>query len=242
MKKKLKINPALFVVDYNKRLKQYHDNTHFGTEITFINTEIQRIEEEIKQQNSNISEIISGENPKKIQGTDNDPGALDYFVTFQAHNFEYLPWLKQRKTSLEKPNKTGLNYFSWQGTDDQLKRLFTNLMETGFIDQKHHFQDFSMIFVKDLTQCKAVKWTASNRLLAYLFNQMNSGSSPFILSGQWQSIIGKNKLFKNKAGKYLTAQDLATALNAINDPLKGLNPKGSEKIDEILENLNTLRP
>jgi len=146
---------------------------------------------------------------------------------------------------LYKPKATppkGLNYFIWQGSEDQLEALWQALMRDGYIHSDTTKEDFRAIFSDDLTQCKAVKWTASNRLLAYLFNQMNSGSNPLILSGQWQSIIGKNKLFKNKAGKYLTAQDLATALNAINDQLKGLNPKGSEKIDEILENLNTLRP
>ena len=154
-----------------------------------------------------------------------------------------LGFYKIEEEKLNNNKRPAVQSFSCQLTKKQKQRLYYKLTETGYIDSsKTDFKTFRAIFSDDLTNCNAVKWTDSNKLLAYLFNQMNSGSNPLILSGQWQSIIGKNKLFKNKAGKYLTAQDLATALNSINDKFKGLNPRGSEKIDEILENLKTLRP
>lgn len=225
MKKKLKINPDLYLLDYKKRLKQYLESTHFGTELTFCITEIQKTEKEIMDQNSTISEI------------NNDPEALDYFVTFHAHNEEYLDWLKNRKASLKKPARTGQRNLSWQGTNKQLKRLFDGLKEPGFIDPKTDPKAFTAIFSDYLDKCTPIQWTNSNRLLAYLFNQMNSGIKPLISSCQWQAVIGKHKLFKNRSGKFLTAGDLATALNSINDSLNGLNPKGYEKIDEILQTL-----
>ena len=68
---------------------------------------------------------------------------------------------------------------------------------------------------------------------------MNSGNNPLINSREWQSVIEKNRLFKTQKGKAIKAGSLAVALNAINDPLKGLNPKGYEKIDEILKTLKS---
>jgi hypothetical protein len=128
--------------------------------------------------------------------------------------------------------------FSWKGTPDQLKKLFDGLINAphSFIDPKTDFKDFTAIFSDNLTNCTAIKWSASNKLLSYLFDQLYAGN--FIVK-EWQSIIEKYNLFQNKAGKYLTAQDLASALNSINDPFHGLNPRGYEKIDIILKNLKT---
>ena len=235
MRKKLKTNPEFFLIEYRKRLKQYLENTHFGTELIFIDSEIQRIEEEVREMNKTVSEILSSGNQDKIQGSENDPGALDFFASIQAHIVHNLDWLKQRKSTLEKPNRTVIKYLDWTGTHEQLDYLFNGLKEAHCIDPKTDLQAFRMIFSIDLTQCEAVNWTASNRLLAYLFNQMKTFG--YISSSEWQSIIGKNKLFLNKSGKYLTTGDLATALNSINDPFLGNNPKGYEEIDTILRNL-----
>jgi len=241
-RKKLKVNPALYMIDYKVRLKQYDErlksyfeNTHFGNELTFLHIELTKVEEEIKEQERIISEVLSSGNPDKIQGTSNDPGNLNYIDVWHVHNLEYLNWLKQRKATLEKPDRIVLKYLDWTGTHEQLDYLFNGLKEAHCIDPKTDLQAFRMIFSIDLTQCEAVNWTASNRLLAYLFNQMKTFG--YISSSEWQSIIGKNKLFLNKSGKYLTTGDLATALNSINDPFLGNNPKGYEEIDTILRNL-----
>jgi hypothetical protein len=127
-------------------------------------------------------------------------------------------------------------HLMWTGSKQQLEKLCNGLIHHGFIDPSTDLQAFAAIFEDDLTNITAIKWRGSNRLLSYIFSQMCTGN--FIVK-EWQSIIEKYKLFQNKSGKYLNAQDLATALNSINDPQRGLNPGGSEKIDMILKNIKT---
>ncbi|MBC8343745.1 MAG: hypothetical protein H8E61_07170 [Bacteroidetes bacterium] len=125
--------------------------------------------------------------------------------------------------------------FSWTGNKDLSEPLWQALKEAKCIHSKTDLKDFRAIFSDDLTQCKAVKWIASNKLIAYLFSELFE--CEFIEERNWQSIIEKGELFINSNGKELTAGDLATALNSITDKYKGLNPKGSEKIDVILKSL-----
>lgn len=158
-----------------------------------------------------------------------------------ANNHE--PFLKYfEKHEPEEKQKTKLKSFAWNGNQAQKEALCEALKDAGYIEQGTTKEAFTAIFAEERTEekeCNPVKWNGSNRLLAYLFSQMSSGNNPLILSREWQSIIEKSRLFKNKNGKTINAGDLATALNSINDPLTALNPKGYEKIDAILK---TLRP
>jgi len=149
-----------------------------------------------------------------------------------------LEFYKTEEDKLNKQRRSFLGHFSWQGTNIQINELSDGLVEAGFID-RDSIKAFTAIFSNDLRNCTPINWRDSIRLLAYLFNQMNSGNKPLILNREWQSVIGKNRLFKKRSGKDITAGDLSSALSAINDPQNGLNPRGHERIDTIL---NTLRP
>lgn len=127
--------------------------------------------------------------------------------------------------------------FSWTGSDEQKGYLYQELKVNHFIASRTSKEAFTAIFADELKDIKPVKWIASNRLLSYLFYQLEFYHG-FIENKQWQSIIEKYKIFKNQAGKYLTAQDLSTALSEINS--KGFEPIDHEKIDEILKTLKPL--
>jgi len=239
-RKKLKVNPALYMIDYKVRLKQYDErlksyfeNTHFGNELTFLHIELTKVEEEIKEQERIISEVLSSGNPDKIQGTSNDPGNLNYIDVWHVHNLEYLNWLKQRKATLEKPDRIVLKYLAWAGTDEQLNLLYFGLLEEGIIDQKTDFQDFSGAFSNDPSKCTPVQWRATNRVIAYFFDQLCKRD---LICREWQAAIENTKKFINKNEKVLRAGDLASPLNHIS---WAGNPNGSETIDSILQ---TLRP
>ena len=159
-----------------------------------------------------------------------------------SHYKKYLKWLLDRKTDLEKPQPAGVKSFSWTGSQSQKEELYEALKVAGYIDKETSKESFAMVFADEINISEAIRWNGSNRLLAYLFNQLNSGNNPLIISREWQSIIEKSLLFKNQKGKLIKAGDLATALSAINGPDLGINPKGSNTIDAILKNIKTLRP
>jgi len=129
-----------------------------------------------------------------------------------------------KKHEEEPKSNMKLKSFSWTGSPEQLEKLYEGLInpDYGFIDPNTDLQSFTAIFADSLTGCPAIKWKGSNRLLSYLFNQMCAMN---LIVKEWQNIIGKNKLFQNTAGKYLSAHDLTSALTAINDLNHGLNQK-----------------
>jgi hypothetical protein len=154
---------------------------------------------------------------------------------------KYLDYLKMEIERLaDGKQKAGTLSFSWTGSPEQLEAFCQALIKTGYIHPDTTNETFIAIFASELIKDKPVQWLGSNRLLSYLFNQMYSCS--LILSQDWQSIIERYQIFKNKRGKILKAGDLSTALSNINDVNTGLEPKGYEIIDKILKNLKTLRP
>lgn len=166
----------------------------------------------------------------------------DNIIELLSPLHQFAQSIIQAVKGLEKSRPEGRQSFTWTGTQAQLQALWRALKDAGCIHHETTKEAFTAIFAPVLKQCEPVKWTESNKLLSYFFNQMNSGDNPLILSKEWQSTIGKYKIFKTKKGKVLTAGDLSTALNSINDIYKGLQPKGHEKIDDILKNIKTLRP
>ena len=207
---------------YEFKLKNFLNSSNEATEPFLISNEIEATK-------SRLEELARLRNNPRMERWHN-PALVAYS--------QYLEFLTNK---LKVPDPSKAHSFSWTGSPDQLRRLFDELTENRFIYRKPDFKAFEQVFSSNLTSCNPIHWIDSNKLLAFLFSQMNSGNNPLILSREWQSIIGKYRLFKNKSGKYLTSQDLASALNSINDPLHGLNPKGSEKINEILQNIKTLR-
>jgi len=153
---------------------------------------------------------------------------------------KHLDNLRSELARLDEPPPPDKKHsFQWTGSQAQLEAL-CQALKAGYIHPEATKETFTAIFASELIKDKPVPWLGSNRLLSYLFNQMYSSS--LILSQDWQSIIERYQIFKNKKGKILKACDLSTALSNINDPNSGINPKGSDQIDEILKNLKTLRP
>ncbi len=232
-KKKAKLYLQIEIISYKKRLKQYLENSYFDrNELEFIQIEIQRIEREIDQNDEGLMNVLSRGSKEEIEGAEKDPGLLNYIDFWQGHESAYLVWLKERKAALEKPYQN-IKCLPWRGSKDQLKRLFKGLKEGKYIDPKITFKAFEAIFSDNSGQCEPVQWKGSNRLFVYLLNQLVNSNC--LDTQEWQSIIEKNKLFMNYKGKYLNANDLSNALFKINEPLIGRNPRGFEKIDEILE-------
>jgi len=234
-RKKLKPNIGSHIFDYNKRLRPYLENTDFGTELSFIEKEINKVKRELISQEQLIDEILAGGKTEKIQGNGKEISSLNYNDVWYVHNLEFLEWLEQRKSKLEKPQRAGSKSFAWAGSPEQLKTLYKDLKEARYIDHETTLASFLQVFSDDLTNCKPIKLKASNRLFAYFFNQLFAGK--LIDNKEWQRIIEKFQLFQNNKGKYLKAQDLASALSETN--AKDLKPRGNENIDEILKNLKT---
>ena len=232
-RKKQAVNIGSHKYFYFKYLKQYLENTDFGTELSFIGKEINKVKKELIDQEKRIDEILTGGKPEKIQGNGKEISSLNYNDVWYVHNIEFLKWLELRKSKLEKPQRGGSKSFSWAGSSEQLNTLYEALKEARYIDHKTALASILQVFSDDLTNCKPIKIKASNRLFAYFFNQLFAGK--LIDNKEWQNIIEKFQLFQNKNGKYLKAQDLASALSETN--AKDLKPIGSEKIDEILKNL-----
>jgi len=223
-----KPNLQVYRVDYQKKLRKFLSSQSYLSELDFIDSTIPEIKKEIEKYQNIIAQQSKNDCLNKLSD--------EYIPFWLSSSKEFLIWLEKRKTSFEKPVTTGLQSFSWKGSQAQLEALWQSLKDAGFIDPKTTNEAFAAIFANELINCEAIQWTGSNKLLSYLFNQMNSGNKPLILSEQWQAVIGKNQLFKNRSGKLLTAHDLSEALREIN--FTG-SPKYSEKIDEILK---TLRP
>ena len=225
----------LEIESYKRRLKLYLVNSHFDSnELEFLKKEIERIEKEIKQVNQGLEEVLLHGTKEEKEGTEKDPGRVSYFTLVEGYKVAYLGWLSEKKEAFENPYQN-INCLPWSGTQDQLRGLFKGLKEGEYIDPKIHFKAFEAIFSNISTQYKPVQWKASNRLLAYLLDQLFGRS--YIDTNEWQSIIGKNKLFINKRKKVLTTNDLSQALHAINKEFEGENPQYYYKIDKILETL-----
>jgi len=234
MMEKKKPNLQVYLVDYQKKLRKFLSTQSYLSELDFIDLTIPEIKKEIDKYQNIIAQQSKNDCLNKLSD--------EYIPFWLSSGKEFLIWLEKRKLSFKKPETTGLKSFNWTGSQAQLKALCQSLKDAGYIDPGTKKEAFIAIFANELINCEAIHWKGSNRLLSYFFYQMNSGNKPFILSQDWQSIIEKNQLFINRKGKPLKAGDLSTALNSINDQFKGCNPKGSDKIDAILENLKTLRP
>jgi len=146
-----------------------------------------------------------------------------------------LDFYNIEEEKLDKEFQPGIRSFVWRGSEDQKEALWNALWDAGYIHPDTTKETFIAIFSNDLTQCSPIHWTASNRLIAYLFDRLHK---TFITTDQWKNLIEKFNLFINNREKSLKAQDLSTALSAIKDP--GFEPRGYKTINTILENIKTV--
>jgi hypothetical protein len=239
MKQREKVDCLASQYDYQKGLKIWLNRQPYLTELDYLESKV--IPATQRQINELEGHVVrySEEEKSDVKIGGKGPTVFTERSFWLAEEKRYLVWLQQRKAELERPGRSGVKAFSWTGSPAQLDALWQALKDAGYIDQGTTKEAFAAIFADKLMKGEPVQWTDSNRLLSYLFNQMNSGQKPLILSRDWQSTIEKNQIFKNRNSKFLKAGDLSTALSNINDVNTGLNPKGSDKIDEILK---ALRP
>lgn len=138
----------------------------------------------------------------------------------------------EKSTNLRPAKKNTAKSYQWQGdAEKELPKLYQMLIRDEIIDEQTDLKDFKATFTGQPTETiKPIKWTNSNRLLAYFLDTAFN-------SQDWQSIAGNGKLFLNYKGKILTANDLSVAK-------KGFDfgkPKGYEKIDKILSEIKNTK-
>jgi len=101
----------------------------------------------------------------------------------------------------------------------------------NLIAQESTLEQFTAIFSgADTENTFPIKWLSSNRLLSYFLSHTFENQD-------WQSIAGTRKLFLNARNKHLTANDLSVAKNEYEN---NGSPKGYQKIDSILKEINNI--
>jgi hypothetical protein len=121
--------------------------------------------------------------------------------------------------------------FIWQNKPDTELPELHSLMTSKYnlIAPKTTYEQIKAVFTEQPIDddFEPITWVASNRLLAYFLDCAFYGQD-------WQSIVGNGKLFKNKKGKIMSANDLSVAKYEYS---QYGNPKGYEKIDLILSTI-----
>lgn len=180
--------------------------------------------------------LIPSGNIKKAQKKDQKKFDQIHRDMFQEKIHDNQEEIKGLLKNQEAPPPKGLKGFSWwAGTDSQIELLFQELKDKGYIAQNTYFKTFTDIFSGSLAKCKPLQWRCFNREIVYLFSQLDNYN--LLSTHEWQSIIGKYKLFINKKGNFMKANDLSSALTEINKLYGGELPKRYYKIDKILRNL-----
>jgi hypothetical protein len=171
--------------------------------------------------------ICSGTNEEKLQT----------LLMYQFLKIRKIEFLKKKIDEPAKKSKPAITHLQSNLNSKQVEVLYQGL-KGRFIASQTSLESFTAIFSEELKNVTPVKWISSNRLLAYLFRQLQYYHS-LIENKEWQSIIEKYQLLQKKNGNFLKSGDLASALSYFKDE-RGLEPKGYEEIDEILKNLRKL--
>jgi len=90
---------------------------------------------------------------------------------------------------------------------------------------------------KNIQISSILQWMKSNRLLSYLFETLIA--KELIFNEDYPSILGRNRIFKNKKGKLLNENDINQAKYQYLE--ESSNLKGREELDEIIYQLLELR-
>jgi hypothetical protein len=233
---------------YQQRLQDYQSDNAESPVLKSTGAILTR-DEYIKEYYKNLF-FGNPENPDEITIQDYDLVTETRFIQWELKKLTlYESYLTERQKKeldiyrdfvIEKQNKnknqTTISDFQSTLNEPQLQILFNELLSAKFIHSQTDFKLFTAIFeAKPSTE--PIKWIGSNRLLAYFFDCLFTRE--YINTDNWQSIIGKNKLFLNKSNKPITANDLAVAKNQY-EALG--NPNGVDLIDAIFKKLKTLIP
>lgn len=131
---------------------------------------------------------------------------------------------------LKPPRKQKKTTYVWQSNPNkELPDLYRLMIDKyKLIAPETTAEQFKAIFTgQSIESIKPIKWTDSNRLLAYFLDSVFNGQN-------WQSIAGNGGLFLNKKGLKISANDLSVAKKGYIDFGK---PKDYEKIDLILKTI-----
>jgi len=216
------------LLDYNKRLRLYLDNTQFGTELPFIEMEMNKVRTDIISQREIIDKILSSGNPGKIQGTKKGISSLNYHSICYEINTDFLKWLEDRKSKLtddEKLKRKELTSYHWlTNPDKELLELYKR-MNGKFIAQID-FPAFGAIFtgqpVTSITN--KLKWLKSSALLAYFIDSIGN----HIAFADFWSVA--KYCFENADSLKQSKQ------NYLNNKKTG-KPQGHNQIDDLLTDL-----
>lgn len=141
----------------------------------------------------------------------------------------------QKIENTKSKNHNQKTTYKWPGNaKKELPELHSLMISNKYklIASDITLERFTAIFSEQpFDSVKPIKWLKSNRLLAYFLDTKFS-------SQDWQSIAGQGKLFLNKKGKQLTANDLAAAKSNIE---KFTKPIGFEMIDNILKEIKNIQ-
>jgi hypothetical protein len=148
-------------------------------------------------------------------------------IVFQTPNI--FSNTNKHKVQKERTNqkKIVLSY-TWPHDTRSLNDLHNKLVD-GYFEKSTSIQSFETVFngKGKKHQGPTLKWLQSNRLLAYLLEELFNDS-------QWQAIAGNGQLFRNCNNKLLSANDLT---NAKSGYMQEGKPKGYERIDRILSSV-----
>lgn len=137
---------------------------------------------------------------------------------------------QQKRPARKLPKQQKKTSYEWQNEPDkELPELYSLMMgKYKLIAPETTYEQFRAIFTRQpIESINPIKWTESNRLLAYFLDSVFNGQN-------WQSIAGNGGLFLNKKGLKISANDLSVAKKGYIDFGK---PKDYEKIDLILKTI-----
>ena len=151
--------------------------------------------------------------------------------TIEAQRQKIIQELLQIKEGLTKSKDHKIKTtYKWPGNaEKELPELYSLMMgKYKLIAPETTYEQFRAIFTRQpIESINPIKWTESNRLLAYFLDSVFNGQN-------WQSIAGNGGLFLNKKGLKISANDLSVAKKGYIDFGK---PKDYEKIDLILKTI-----
>lgn len=155
--------------------------------------------------------------------------------TIEAQRQKIIQELLQIKEGLTKSKDHKIKTtYKWPGNaEKELPELYSLMISNKhkLIASDTSIEQFTATFTgQSINSNKPIKWLKSNRLLAYFLDAVFIGQD-------WQSIAEKGKLFLNKKGNLLSANDLAAAKSYY---IKYGYPNGSKIIDDILTNIKNI--
>ncbi len=159
--------------------------------------------------------------------SDNIPVIYDTFIWLAEHQ-QFLAWLLDRKKKLE----TSVHVPLWTGDDDQLTKLYNGLAGWAV---KSDLETFRQAFISTEANGTFIDWIEDTRLLGYLLTMLCNVER--LIPSNFAKLIGDANLIKSKKGEFLKTNNLHQVTHQVNELKNYAKPKGSEKIDTLLESL-----